>query len=344
MEERFLTSRRRSPVDGSRLLIVRERDVGLFSMVWQVLNTLHLLEEQAIDRVPVAVWGRGSVYFHPEGHHGRRTVWEYYFEPLVDGVPEDLVLDALGPRAFDLLEAKRRQLEHERGAIELPHDPRLLGPLTDGDRSDIAEIEERLSGSDWAWTESYVPTVDGRRAGQSLSTERAADLLHRYVRPREHIRTEVSALYDDRLRGHFVVGVHVRGTDGLADPVRADRIPFTRYFEEIAQRSAATDGRSRRVFLATDEENVVEVFRRLYGDDLVTRDQVRSAPGADPLGTGPTGQRVPGYIAGHRDRARRNGEDAVIDYAILGRSDVLVHNGSNLSAAARLTVPEAVVV
>ena len=86
------------------------------------------------------------------------------------------------------------------------------------------------------------------------------------------------------------------------------------------------------------------MFLRRYGDALVTYDQVRSAPGVDSIGTGPTGQRVPGYLAGHRDRARRNGEDAVIDYALLGRSDVLVHNGSSLSAAARLTVPEAVLV
>lgn len=334
-----------APGDGgsSSLLVIQERDVGLFSMVWQVLNTLYLLEDQKIDRVPIAAWGQGLAYFHPDGHEGRRTVWEYYFEPLVAGFSEDRVLSVLGARAFELLESKRKQLEHERGAVEFPDDLHWLRPLTDEDRSNIAEIDELVSAVDWTWTESFYPTVGGGQpAPFAIPSDRAADLIRRYVRPREHIRRKASELFEARLRGHYVIGVHVRGTDGLSDPGRPGTIPFGRCFQEIGRRLTAVGASRCRVFLATDEQYVVDLFQRRFGDELVLYDAVRSAKGAAPLGTGPTGQRIPGYIATDRDTARRNGDDAVVEFTLLTQSDFLVHNPSSLSAAARLYVPEGV--
>jgi len=59
------------PTDGiSRMMIIRERDVGLFSMFWQVLNTLYQLHIHQIDRIPVVILGEGLIYYHPEGHNG----------------------------------------------------------------------------------------------------------------------------------------------------------------------------------------------------------------------------------------------------------------------------------
>jgi hypothetical protein len=323
--------------------VIQERDVGLFSMVWQVLNTVHRLEARRLDRAPIAVWGQGLAYFHPDGHEGRRTVWEYYFEPLVAGFSEDRVLDVLGADAFELLESSRRRLERQRAIVDFPAKAHLVAPLTDGERSNIAEIGERTSGLDWAWTESFHPALDGRRPPPfAVPRDRAADLIRRYVRPRAHIRRKVSELYDARLRGHHVIGVHVRGTDGLDDPGRPSEIPFDRYFEEIERRVTTTGTSSCRVFLATDEQHVVERFQDRFGGALVLYDAARSPRGAASLGAGPTGQRMPGYIASDRDAARRNGDDAVVEFILLGRSDVLVHNQSSLSAAARVCVPEAV--
>ena len=38
----------------------------------------------------------------------------------------------------------------------------------------------------------------------------------------------------------------------------------------------------------------------------------------------------------------RSGEEAVLDYALLARSDLLVHNLSSLSEVARFSVPESI--
>lgn len=64
-----------------RLLVLCERDVGLFSLIQQVIANIP--RAIAEERTPVAHFGEGCVYFTPAGYRDRDTVWEYYFEPLV---------------------------------------------------------------------------------------------------------------------------------------------------------------------------------------------------------------------------------------------------------------------
>jgi len=326
-----------------RLLVIRERDVGLFSMVLQVLHALFLLKDQKIDRIPLVVLGRGIIYFHPDGHESHRTAWEYYFKPLVPEFSENHILTVLGDCAFELLESKRKQLEHARGATEFPQDLHLLSPLTTQDRSNLAQLDELVTPFDWAWTESFYPTVDGRSCGQfEISYSYYADLVRRYIRPRDHIQRKVSELFDARLRGYYVIGVHVRGTDGHSAPSGGVEIPFDRYFYEIEQKFATFGKSACRVFLATDEQNVVSRFEKRFGEELVHYDAVRNIDGEEVFGVGPTGQVMPGYIGKGGTTAVQNGDDAVVEYALLCRSDFLVHNVSSLSATACFSVPESV--
>ena len=67
------------------LHVCRERDVGLFSLIQQVVaNVPWALGE---GRVPVADFRERTCYWTPIGHRGGTSVWEYYFEPLVTGYP-----------------------------------------------------------------------------------------------------------------------------------------------------------------------------------------------------------------------------------------------------------------
>ena len=318
--------------------------MGLFSMVLQVLNTLHALEDQRIARVPVALFGRALLYFQEHGHEERRTVWEYYFEPLVNEVDERPLLALLGDRALDLLESKRKELELERGAVEFPQDLHLLKPLSPGDRSNLEHLNTLVSNLDWAWTENFQPTIDGRRPADNfqITQERGADLVNRYVRPRSHLRRRAQTLYEAQLAGHYVIGVHVRGTDGHSAPARGVEIPFDRYFSEIERRIERVGRDACRVFLATDEDAIVSRFEERFGVLLVYCDVIRKVTGDEIFGHGPTGQVMPGYIAKEGGSAVKNGDDAVLEYSLLTRSDVLIHNVSSLSFAARYSVPQSV--
>ena len=314
--------------------------MGLFSMVLQILNTLSLLETQQIDRIPVVIMGRGITYFHEEGHEGRRTAWEYYFEPLMADVSENHVLAVLGEQALELLASKRKHLEHARGAIEFPQHLQLLTPLTTCDRLNLVELNNLVRSYDWAWTESFNPTVDGKsHAGSGDAVNNYSSLVQRYIRPRECIQKKVCKLFDSRLRGFHVIGVHVRGTDGHNAPARGIEIPFDRYFGEIERRLAMVGREACRILLATDEQYVVSRFEERFGDFLVYYDAVRNIDGEQVFGAGPTGQVMPAYITKGGTTAVQNGEDAVVEYALLCKSDLLIHNLSSLSLTARLSVP-----
>ncbi|MCP5119611.1 MAG: hypothetical protein GY953_53105, partial [bacterium] len=68
-----------------RLLVICERDVGLFSLIQQVIANVP--RAVAEDRIPVVYFGKNCSYYTPSGYRGRDTVWEYYFEPLVEDTP-----------------------------------------------------------------------------------------------------------------------------------------------------------------------------------------------------------------------------------------------------------------
>ena len=71
---------------------------------------------------------------------------------------------------------------------------------------------------------------------------------------------------------------------------------------------------------------------------VVAYDSIRHQ-GGEAAGQGPTGWIMPAYIAGDRDVAARNGEDAVIEYLLLSRCHYLVHNGSSLARTVLLNAP-----
>lgn len=327
-----------------QFLVIRERDCGLFSTVLQVLNTLLVIETHGLRRLPLVLLGQASVYFDPFGHEGRRNVWEYYFEPLIPDCSESLVLGLLGERAFALLESKRRQCEYARGYAEFPERVHTLRPLAECDWMNIAELDALMSPLDWAWSEAYYPTVDGQTlnwARPPVDRAAMASLVRRYVRPRQHVRGHAERLFNDALRGHPLIGVHVRGTDHDLAPWCGGDAAIEQYFAQIEDRLGAMGRRSSRIFLATDEQYVVERFAERFGDTVVYREQIRSVNGDERFGQGPTGQPVPGYVASSA-LARLNGEDAVVDYLLLSQCEVLVHNNSSLALVAAALVPDSI--
>ena len=68
-----------------RLHVICERDVGLFSLIQQVIA--HIPWAGAEKRVPIAFFGDRCCYWTPDGYADRDTVWEYYFEPVMPDYP-----------------------------------------------------------------------------------------------------------------------------------------------------------------------------------------------------------------------------------------------------------------
>jgi hypothetical protein len=94
-----------------------------------------------------------------------------------------------------------------------------------------------------------------------------------------------------------------------------------------------------RVFVATDEQSSLDFLREAFGDRVVAIEGLRHESG-EAAGQGPTGWLMPAYSAADRDRAARNGEEAVMEYLLLSRCTHLVHNGSSLARTVLLSAPQ----
>lgn len=179
---------RRPPV----LHICRERDVGLFSLVQQVIaNIPWALRE---GRIPVADFRQRTCYWTARGYRDRNSVWEYYFEPIVASYPAAAVPE----RVSALIE----QSFPDQTRLGYFADEHAYVTNHYGDH-------ESLRG-----TAPQIPYVTGN-PGAALRRQ-TSEIIRAFVRPRRYIERAVDQFYDEHMRGCEVIGVHVRGTDAVS--------------------------------------------------------------------------------------------------------------------------------
>jgi len=299
-----------------KLHIMCERDVGLFSLVQQVIGNIPWAIEEG--RTPIAFFQDKTCYWTPSGYQGTDTVWEYYFEPLFTSHPASAI-----PR-------------HIRDIISdnfpSPHD---VGYFADKDIFISAHFGDH-------------PALDGKTRPipylyddpDEQLREEAHHIIQRFVRPRSYIQDKADCFLEQFMKDRPVIGVHVRGTDSISEgerrPHRQGSLVLSKYIAEI-ERLLNTQPKAA-IFVATDAQSSLNQLTQAFGDRIIAYDSLRHESGAT-AGQGPTGWMVPAYIASDRNRAARNGEEAVIECLLLSRCHHLVHNGSSIARTVMLMAP-----
>lgn len=304
-------------LDSGGLHVICERDVGLFSLVQQVLANLPWALGDG--RVPIVNFGRRTAYWTPQGHHGADSVWEYYFEPVVEGFP-----------ASSIPSDVQERIEHSfpnQDDVGYFLSPQVFVTNTYGEHEDI--VERALQ----------IPYATGDPSYELRS--QAAELIEKHLRPREFLRRKANGFYRTHLAGRHVIGVHVRGTDAVSSAeqreYRQGSLSYERFINAIETQLSAFPDAS--IFVATDAETSLDRMREAFGDRVVAYDSIRDQ-GGEPAGVGPTGRIMPAYITQDPSVAAQNGEDAVVEYLLLGRCSHLVHNGASLATTVLLSRPE----
>jgi hypothetical protein len=299
-----------------QLHLVCERDVGLFSLIQQVIaNVPWAIKE---NRTPVVHFGINTCYWTPNGYHGKRTVWEYYFEPLVSTYPASRISEPI-----------RKNISVDRPS---PHE---VGDLVDKHAfasSHFGDHPQLRGGAlliPYQWDD---PPETLRREAKVI--------VDSFIRPRPYILRKANDFFAKYMAGHRVIGVHARGTDATSkQEIRAFRqgsLVLPRYVTEIERLLDIQP--TAKIFVASDEQSSLSYFVRAFGSRVIAYDSVRHQ-GGEPAGQGPTGWIMPAYISRDRDVAAKNGEDAIIEYLLLSRCDYLVHNGSSLARSVLLNAP-----
>ncbi len=296
--------------------IIRERDVGLFSLIQQVVAQIPwALSEK---RTPVALFEEGCCYWTPNGYAEKETVWEYYFEPVTADYPVSRIPDQI-----------RAEI------VRKTPDPKSPGFFLDENYfvsshfGDHAKLKGKSLRIPYTWDDPDEPL--------RLQT---GEIIRDHVRPRQYIQIKVDGFYTRHLKGRHVIGVHVRGTDAIGnDELRAHRHgslaleKYTSAIEALLDRNPDAG-----IFVATDDQASLEFLAKKFPGQVESYDSLRHTAG-ETSGQGPKGWIMPAYVSGDRDTAARNGEEAVIEYLLLGRCQHLVHNGSGLARTVLLAVP-----
>ncbi len=298
------------------LHIMRERDVGLFSLIQQVISNVPWALHEG--RVPVADFRHRTCYWTPKGYHGRESVWEYYFEPIVVNFSATAIPDNLKARLDqdfpDQSEPGHFVDTHAFVSNHYGDHPTLRGKAP------------------------VIPYETGN-PGRGLR-QQTSEIIRGFVRPRPYIERKVDRFFHARMRGTEVIGVHVRGTDAVsARETRAYRQGSLNLASFVDELTHLLNERPRaRILVATDAQSSLDHLVDAFGERVMAYDVARHQKG-EPAGEGPTGCIMPAYIAADRDRAAQNGEDAVIEYLLLGRCSHLVHNGASLATTVLLRDP-----
>lgn len=300
----------------AQIHIISERDVGLFSLIQQVIaNIPWALAEK---RVPVVHFGKGTCYWTPNGYRGKSTVWEYYFEPLNPRYPASRIPEFI-----------RALLSVDRPS------PNELGYHVD----QHAFVSSHFGDHPYLRGTTLLIPYQWDDPGDALRWEAKA-ILDAFIRPRVYILQKVNDFFLKNMAGHYLIGVHARGTDATSkQELRAFRqgsLVLSRYLTEIKRILEIQP--EAKIFVASDEQSSVDYLAGTFPHRVIAYDSVRHQ-GGEATGEGPTGWIMPAYIAGDRDVAAKNGEDAIIEYLLLSRCDHLIHNGSSLARTVLLNAP-----
>lgn len=269
------------------ILVVTPRDAGLFSLFNQVVGCIAWCAKHQRE-LYVDYRDRRFFYLDPTDEDSAVNGWEYYFQqPFRTALPDG--------------DPAQRLVIHED-----------YHPFTE-------HLAPGFSTRDREWSKS-PPLVYRRQMGATIQ---------QYVRLQPIIAEEVDNLTENLFGDSRICGVHVRRTDSIEDSSK--RPPrLTSYYHEIDRfreflNCDHTD--AVKVFLATDDEEVVEDFTRRYRDDLIVLPSHRSNDGK--------------ALHTNFDLPRREiGKQALIECLLLARTDHLVHSNSNLSTAALCWNPE----
>jgi hypothetical protein len=154
----------------------------------------------------------------------------------------------------------------------------------------------------------------------TISRERAAELIRKYIKVKRPMQEAIDQFVRANFDGHYVIGIHYRGTDKSSEAVR---VPYERVRGEVMK--YAMEHPNYKVFVATDEQGFVSYMKSQFGSNVCCINAHRSNDIGTPVH--------------HKDGNPVSnpcplGEEAVMDCYLLAKSDVMIRTFSNLSSSA----------
>lgn len=163
------------------------------------------------------------------------------------------------------------------------------------------------------YTFTFLDSIHLSWTGFQLSRQRAHQLIHCYVHVRADIQAEIDAFISRHFEGHYVIGVHHRGTDKVLEHAIVGYDKTVKAVKEVIASLSEAQKANLRIYVATDDQHFVNYLSTLFPSILIYNDFVRSVDGT-PLHYGENK-----YQSNYQ-----KGKEAVLDCLLLSRCHILV--------------------
>lgn len=303
--------------------IITERDVGLASLFFQVINALNRCEKEELG-TPIVYFKNQCVYYNPNGHQNKDNVWEYYFRP-VDETADTLMIS----------DKNKNEIKQVYADIE----PKKLNntrfvKLSDRNKM-CCHYGDRKLGNSLIVPPHLIPEVyeDGHR-------EKANAIIHKYFKLRMYLNNKINDFFAENLAdANKVLGVHIRGTDALVNNAERWRKSFDiQNYINCIRIFIDKYGDEGKVFVASDDAKLFNIVKNEFNDAIVEYDTFRQ----EEQDVGKSGNNtkgnamMPTYLCNDGAKAAQNGEDAIAEMYLLSKCDYLLHNASGFAHVALL--------
>ena len=300
-----------------KFYFICEKDVGLFSLIQQVIS--HIPNALASGHIPIVYFSNGCCYYHSEGYREAHNVWEYYFEPVspkfsTEDFPEDLKKKIRENIPFHT-DHGYQLADDIFITTHFGHHPRFRGGTL--------KIPYRWKDPD------------------ATIRIQASAIIKKHIRPRNYILQKVEEFFSVHMKGSKIVGVHLRGTDvqdNLQPNIeRRGSFSLDRYLNQMHR--AIKEIPECLFYIATDSEEVLAKLKQAFPEKILHTSTIFQQSGS-LSGSGPSGWSLPNYLTQNTLQSARNGEEALIDYLLLSKCLLLIHNGSGLARTVLLKEPD----
>ena len=176
--------------------------------------------------------------------------WMWYFEPVNEGM-ESKVENVFCPLILkDITEVRVEYFSHMDQAD-------LRTRIIDNSFSDRSDVE--------GYGESRIITTAERI--------RVNKLIRQYVKPNSRVKERADLLYRRNMAGFTLLGVQVRATDHWME-AKDHKLPSVISWVERAREILETLPEPRKIFIASDNNEVIQKFIGVFGKETVSVDFV----------------------------------------------------------------------
>ena len=180
--------------------------------------------------------------------------------------------------------------------------------------------------------------------------ERYHATFFKHIKLKPYLAGRVNSIVASLFRNHYIIAAHVRHPSHSIEQ-REGQSPEVDQFKEYIDRQIVEAEKKQplpvKVFLATDQESVVNYFSAVYKERLITVDATRTSVDQDVSFKGlPTeekneeGYQIQHLMASDKDsRKLQMAEEVIVDAWLLANADVFIHIVSNIATAVSFINP-----